>query len=181
MAEPITVSEAAAFLRLDGSPIPEQDFVSGLIVAARKAAENYLNRTIVERSRTIFLDTFTPVIDLPDGDVTSVDEVRYIDTNGAVQTVSNYILNENRLTPAYGETWPETRAQIGAVTIIYTAGYTPEGSPPEDTTPEPIKQAMYLMIGDMYDNREAVSQGNEYRMNPTVQNLLFPYRIDLGV
>jgi hypothetical protein len=77
------------------------------------------------------------------------------------------------LTPAYGESWPATRAQLGAVNITYTAGYT--------AVPEPIIQAMYLMIGDMYDNREAVSQGNEYRANPTACNLLYPYRIDLGV
>ena len=182
MDEPITIAEAAIFLRLDDdSPIPEQDLIEGMIKAARIAAEKFLNRSIVSEEKTLSLDAFSPIIDLPDGDVSSVDQVAYIDTDGNSQTVGDYILSENRLTPAYGEKWPSTRAQLGAVTITYTAGYLPTGSPPEDSTPEPIKQAIYLMIGDYYENREAGSQGNEYRINPTAESLLFPYRLDLGV
>jgi len=183
MAEPITVTQAAGFLRLDTgtSPLPELDLIEGIIIAARKAAENFLNRTIVERQRVMVLDAFATVIELLNGDVSSVDTVAYVDTNGADQTVSSYILSDNRLTAAYGASWPDTRDQLGAVTITYTAGYTPIGSPAEDSTPENIVQAIYLMIGDMYDNREAVSQGGEYRINPTAENLLFPDRIDLGV
>ena len=120
------------------------------------------------------------MIDLPFGDVSSVDTIAYIDTDGNSATVSSHILSENRVTAAFGETFPATQVQIGAVTITYTAGYTPTGSPLADTTPENIVQAIYLMIGDMFDNREAVAQGQEYRINPTAENLMFPDRIDLG-
>lgn len=186
MAEPITASEAAVFLRLDGagdSPIPEESFLNGLILAARLAAENFLNRTITERARTLVLDAFLPIIPLPDGTVISVDTVAYVDSDGADQTVAaeNYLLSEDRLTPAFGEVWPDTRAQLGAVTITYTAGYADINSPPENGTPQNIVQAMYLMIGDMYDNRESGSQGNAYQINPTQVNLLVPDRIDMGV
>ena len=185
MSEPITAAEAAVFLRLDGasdSPTPEEDFLNGLILAARLAAENYLNRTITVRQRTLILDAFPPfVIPLPDGDVISVDTIAYVDTDGADQTVSSFILSEDRLTPAFGETWPPTQAQIGAVTITYTAGYADINSPPENGTPENIVQSMYLIIGDMYENREAGAQGSVYQINPAQKALLDPDRIDMGV
>lgn len=192
MAEPISASEAAVFLRLDGatdSPTPELTFLEALIEASRQAAENFLNRTIAERTRILELDNFvlrdsglvSEIIPLPFGDVSSVDSISYIDSAGDPQTVTEFILSENRVSPAFGETWPDTQVQIGAVTITYTAGYTPTDSPVTDTTPKAIVQAMFLMIGDMYDNREAVAQGSVYQINPTVMNLLQPYRIDMGV
>ena len=184
MAEPITVAEAAEHLRLDTgtSPIPEFDKIERTIIAARKAAENFLNRTIVVRTRTEILDAFTTVINLPNGDVSSIDSISYIDSNGDAATVGNWILSEDRLTAAYGESWPATRDQLGAVTITYTAGYAPTGSPAEDTTPEDIVEAMLEIIAGMYDNRDSVSQSSApYQINSTTENLLFPYRIDLGV
>ncbi len=186
MAEPITASEAAVFLRLDGagdSPTPEEFLMNSLILAARLAAENFLNRTITVRTRILVLDAFIPIIPLPDGTVITVDEVAYVDTDGVAQTVAteNYLLSEDRLTPAFGETWPDTRAQLGAVTITYTAGYADINSPPENGTPENIVRAMYLMINNMYENRESVAQGSVYQINPTQTNLLMPDRIDMGV
>lgn len=179
MSEPVTTTEAAEHLRLDTStsPLPEQATLSRLITAARQAAENYLNRTIVERTRYLYLDAFTPVIELPFGDVSIVDEIRYIDTDGMSQTVVDNILSQDRLTPDYGQEWPDTRDQIGAVTITYTAGYNDISNP----VPDAIKQAILLSVGDMYDNREAVSQGSDYKLNPTVVSLLHPYRINQGI
>lgn len=174
MSEPISVSEAAVFLRLDGtSPIPDEALITSIITAARLAAENYLNRTIMERSRVLTLDFFTTVIELPYGDVSDIVSIEYVDTDGADQTVAEYVLSENRLTAAYGEEWPSTRAQLGAVTITYTAGYT--------AVPENITQAMYLMIADMYDVRNPVIVGSSIAESPTLVNLLIPDRVDMGV
>ena len=185
MTELITVTEAVKFLHLDDttSPVDEQDMIVDIIIAARQHAENFLNRTIVERERTLVLDAFATVIELLNGDVSSVDEIAYVDSNGDDATVDDHILSKNRLTAAHGADWPVARDQLGAVTITYTAGYTPTGdSPAVNPTPKPIIRAMYLMIGDMFDNREAVSQSfATYKINPTTENLLFPYRIDLGV
>ena len=191
MSEPITAAEAAEFLRLDGagdSPTPELATMERLIEAARATAEDFLNRTVTERTRTLILDDFvsrdnglvSQIIPLPFGDVSSVDSISYVDADGATQTVASHILSENKLSPAFGESWPATRAQIGAVTITYTAGYADINSPPENGTPKPIVQAMYLIIGGMYDERESVTQGSAYQVNPATERLLMPYRIDMG-
>lgn len=176
MTEPITVLEAADYLRLDvdTSPIPEQDQVSRLIISAREAAENFTNRTIATRERSETYDVFNTVIHLPDGDVSSIVSIAYIDTDGNSQTVADWILSKNRLTAAFGESWPPIRLQLGAVTITYNTGYA------DDTVPEPIVQAMYLMISDSYDNRTGLFTTGAITPNPAVENLLFPYRIDLG-
>lgn len=180
MSEPLNAEQVADFLRLD-KPVQNIEFLDGLILAARVAAENYLNRTITERSRTLILDKFVPIIDLPFGDVSAIVSISYVDSDGADQTVSSWILSENRLTPAFNETWPTTRAQLGAVTITYTAGYPDINSPPENSTPQNIVHAMYLMIGDMYENREGLAQGSAYQVNPSQINLMQPDRIDMGV
>lgn len=53
---------------------------------------------------------------------------------------------------------------------------------PPDPVPNPILAAQLLIIGDMYENREAGAVGvtGGYSVNPTVENLLYPYR-RLGV
>ena len=43
------------------------------------------------------------------------------------------------------------------------------------TVPSPIKAATLLMIGDLYENREAQSD-RPFNRNPTYRNLLDPYR-----
>ena len=194
MSEPITAAEAAEFLRLDGasdSPTPELALMNRLIEAARVAAENFMNRSVTAGTRTLVLDDFTSrdsgvvssTIPLPFGDVSTVDSISYVDDDGATQTVSSHILSENQLTPAFGETWPSTRSQIGAVTITYTAGYADINSPAENGTPKPIVQAMYLILDGMYEVREETAQGavGAYHVNPVVERLLMPYHIDMGI
>lgn len=54
-----------------------------------------------------------------------------------------------------------------------------EESPPSPV-PTAVKQAILLIIGDFYENREA--QGDkQYYANPAVQNLLHFHRLDIGV
>lgn len=182
MNDILTVSQVAEYLRLDTtvSPLEETALLQGFVDAATDYCENYLNRTIVQKQLKLTLYKFKPIIYLPFGDVSSVDTIQYIDNNGNTQQVTSYILSENHLTPAYNEVWPNTRRQLGSVTILYTAGYDLSSSPP-DKVPDAIIQAMYLLIGDMYDNRTAQTVKDNFNINPAVFNLLTPYRIDMGI
>ena len=60
----------------------------------------------------------------------------------------------------------------------------PEGSPvggsPSAAVPEPVRHAVKMIVGDLYENREAGGEATMH-INPTCQRLLFPYRIELGV
>ena len=43
-----------------------------------------------------------------------------------------------------------------------------------------VKAAALLIVGDLYENRESQSE-KELKANATVERLLFPYRVDMGI
>lgn len=47
--------------------------------------------------------------------------------------------------------------------------------------PGSVRAALLLIIGDLYENREAAYVGVSYAVNPTVERLLHFYRVGLGV
>lgn len=51
---------------------------------------------------------------------------------------------------------------------------------PATNPPASVKQAVLLVIGDLYANREAVGD-KTYNVNPTVQNLLHFHRLEIGL
>jgi len=48
------------------------------------------------------------------------------------------------------------------------------------TVPAPVKAAAFLIVGDLYENREAGSD-KDIKQNPAVMNLLYPYRVGVGI
>jgi hypothetical protein len=51
----------------------------------------------------------------------------------------------------------------------------------EDVFPASVQAAVLLIVGDLYENREAVVTGTIVARNPTVDRLLHMYRVGLGV
>lgn len=47
--------------------------------------------------------------------------------------------------------------------------------------PDDIKAAAFLIIGDLYENREAKIVGSQVVENSAVMNLLYPYRVEIGI
>lgn len=152
--EPVTLAEAKLHLRVDGTD--EDTLIGGLISAAREACEDRIEGTIPVTAWQLTLDAFPDAIKLPRGPVVSVDSVKYLDSSGVEQTLSppDYLVDTastpGYIVPAYGKTWPETREQINAVTVDYTAGAA--------TAAHALKAWMLLAIGDMYLNREGSSE-----------------------
>lgn len=48
------------------------------------------------------------------------------------------------------------------------------------STPASIKAAAFLIVGNLYENREGAGK-DEIKDNPAVKSLLFPYRKQMGV
>lgn len=150
--EPITLSDAKAHLRVDGSD--EDALITAAISAARQDCEQRLDRSIAPTTLALVLDAFPAgAIRLPRGPVTAVTSIVYRDTVGALQTLSaaNYSLDDAQIDgwvlPAYDYDWPSTRDQANAVTITYTAGYA--------SAPAIVRQWLLLRIGTLYQFREA--------------------------
>ncbi len=69
---------------------------------------------------------------------------------------------------------PALDPEKGFVEVTFTAGY---GAAAADV-PAPIRQAIHLMVGDMYRFTEtaALVQSSEIKMSATVNSLISPYR-----
>mgnify|MGYP001579719481 FL=1 len=168
--EVITRAEARLHLKIDSDQTADDALIDLLTTAAREDAEDFCNRCFVYSTWELRLDEFPSraynEILLPRPPLISVNSVKYIDANGATQTLGsdNWYVDAKsepaRLRPAYGLAWPATRAQMNAVTVSYLAGYPPieAGSPLDTTTnvPAAAKAAVKLILGHLYANREAV-------------------------
>jgi uncharacterized phiE125 gp8 family phage protein len=179
MAEPVTLFEAKTHLRLEASgSLPDgydDEYILSLITAARTAAENYLEKSLVVITRDLLIDEFPScVIQLPMGPVTSITSIKYIDFNGVEQTLSSSVYSlfthdgADLISTKYGQMWPSTRTEPNAVRIKYVAGYT--------DVPAPVKHAIKLLITDYYENRQGKTEGQLY-VNEAVKNLLTPYKM----
>jgi uncharacterized phiE125 gp8 family phage protein len=169
-------------LRIDG--IEDDANIAASVKAAAAYVINLLGRSIITVSYELTLDSFAAKIYLPNPPLISIDSVKYDDSEGNEQTLAatEYEAGyENGL--AYMQAtpnaaWPEldsTKA-LQRVRVAYTAGYGEQESVPED-----IRQAMLLLIGDYYENREAQFVGVTPSVNQTVDRLLTTHRLTMGV
>jgi uncharacterized phiE125 gp8 family phage protein len=180
--EPVSLAEARLHLGIHSSLTADDSMITTLIKVARQSVENYLNRAICTQTITLKIDNFPAFINLPRLPVQSITSITYIDEDGVASAFTDYLANlsgvySNIIEPAYGYSWPSTRYVSGAVTVVYVAGWgNPSDSP--DPIPMPIKQAILLMLGSMYANRENEVVGVSVSELPiNIRWLLNPYRL----
>lgn len=172
--EPISRTEAKNYLKVSNTD--DDSLIDALIVAARQMVEHYCNIALIDQTITEYYNGFPPSMAqaylwLTVGNVTAISFVKYKDGNGDTQTlstslyVSDFYNYPARVGLSDGSTYPTTRNELNVVWIEYTAGF---GSAASDV-PDLIKQAMYLIIGDMYENRsdykKTMPQASEVLLN----------------
>jgi len=197
--EPVSLEEARTHCRV--TQTDEDGLLAGYIMAARVFAETNTRTIFAQQTFDCTYDYYWPCnrnldngyvyevfnsyltgygysrIELPVYPVSSVNSVKYLDSNGVQQTLdpSQYLVSLDGpvafIDPAYGVTWPTPRCQVATVTVRVVAGF---GTLPSDT-PETIRQAMLMMIEHFYDNRSAVS-GDVAEMPLGVEALLSTQR-----
>ena len=194
--EPVSTAEAKSHLRVDSSD--DDTLIAALVTAARQhldGRDGWLNRALVTQTWDLHLAAFpdatrgnpAAAIRVPLPPLQSVTSISYIDAAGATQTLAGAgytvsgvgALGPGAIEPSYGNSWPATRDVPEAVTVRFVAGYA-SGESPEDASavPQPVKQAILLLVGHWYANREAVNVGNIVSELPmAVEALLAPYRV----
>jgi uncharacterized phiE125 gp8 family phage protein len=187
--EPITLAEARSHLRIEafGSPLahPDDAQITMMITAAREWCEQYTSRALAAQTIEMAMDSFPDEIELPLVPTNSITSVTYSDTANATQTLSNtvYLLDDyskpNKLALTLNSKWPSTSEVTNNIKIRMAVGNSPT------TLPYPIKAAMLLLIGSLYENRQEDLQSSSratFNSLPLgVYNLLQPYRLALGV
>lgn len=177
--EPVSLAEARAHCRV--TPDEDDALLAGYILAARQHVEVHTRRALMQQTWDLTIDDAWPdIITVPRPPLVSVVSVSYLDTTGVLQVLpaDQYLVSvggiEGRISPAYGQSWPSVRRQLDAITVRFTCGY---GTNPGDV-PNPLRQAMLLLVGHWYENRETVVLGTIATELPlSVKALLFPYRV----
>ncbi len=192
--EPVSLAEAKQHLRVDGG---DDDLLIGsLIIAARQAAETKTGRQLITARWKLVLDAFPGprmqsassvsfglpghAILLAKCPVQEVVRIEYLDMNGTTQVMpaSDYVLDAAcepaRITPVFGKTWPPTLPQMGAVSVIFDAGYGAASS-----VPEGLKSWIKLRVGSLYGHREEMSVLSRGRIDPLpfVDGLLDGFKV----
>jgi uncharacterized phiE125 gp8 family phage protein len=147
------------------------DDLEAALAAAHAYAQHYCGVSIGSQTLELALDEFpNGGIQLPQGPVTSVTSVTYVDTTGDTQTVSSgaYSLDDYSnppwLLPAAGTDWPATYAAANAVKVRYVAGAA--------TIDGAVAQALRLLAGLYFDNRNAADKGQMFEVPFGVKALL---------
>lgn len=172
--EPVALCDAKEHLRVSGSD--DDVYISELITQARQVAENLTGRVIAKQQFRAVFDAFPCEIELPRVELITVDLFEYVDTAGATQTQSAYVIRKNtvsaKLIPAYSTSWPSTEAGYDKVTIEFTAGYE------NASVPGDIQAAIKLIVGELYMNREDSIQGVSVApVSLSSKSLLAPYKV----
>lgn len=178
MAEPITLAEAKAHLRVVSAD--DDAYITGLIVAARMMVEGRTQRALVVTTESVAMSAFPPVIELPRTPYKEVLQIAYLDDSDVWQEVDQSVYRVNtytvpvQITLDYEQSWPTVTPRAAAIVVSYEAGYTDPA-----IVPAPLKQWMLLAIGAMFENREQIAAGVEiYAIPESFMGLLWqPYMV----
>ena len=160
---PVTIAEAKAQCRIDIDD--ENDLIYDFIGAATERVQLAARRTLMTTVYDLFFDAwprFPISLGLPP--VVSVTGIYYTEEDVAEATwaATNYAVNTNsepaRIVYKRNASTPSvTLEPVNAVRIRHTAGYGSTTS----AVPDRYRQAIRMLIGHYYENREAllVAQG----------------------
>lgn len=159
-SEPLTAAEARAALNIDGTD--HDTLLTSLLLAAREQVEAECGIALITQTHKYRASLLCgSYFVLPRAPVSAITSITYTDTNGDTQTLSTSVYRSAlyglspRVELAYGQSWPSQREQVGGVVVTATAGYGAASA-----VPQPIKQAMLLMVGEWFANRENTNVGN---------------------
>jgi uncharacterized phiE125 gp8 family phage protein len=173
--EVLAQADVKRHLRVDH--LDDDVLIDSLIIAARQYVEQGYNRALLPQTLAMKLDSFplrTNVIYIPRAPLTAVTSITYFDVANISRTLAatNYDVDvdsyRGRVSLAFANFWPPTYYRPNAVTVNFTAGYADAAS-----VPAPIKQAMLLLISDMYENRGSIVTGTtSSQIELTVRHLM---------
>lgn len=176
---PVSLAEAKVHLRVTHAD--DDAYITALIDAATRhldARHGILNRALITQSWTLRIGGFPAcwpyAIELPFPPLLTVGAVKYLDPDGAEQTLAGteYTVETSqfvgRILLGYGKSWPAIRCVPGAVRIDFTVGFGPSAT----DVPMPIRQAMLMFIAHLYEIRSTDADAPR-----AIDALVAPFRL----
>lgn len=177
--EPVSLGEAKDHLIVEHNE--DDPVIYSMISAARRHVEARCNRVLVRQKWRIYLDNQLQDFKLEPFEVQEVEQIQYVDIDGATQTVSSSVytvdIPRQCVYEAYAQTWPDARWQENAAWADVWAGEYKTSDSPVDITahiPEDLKSVIKLMVTDLYENRGKSSETQLFN-NDTYDALLAPH------
>jgi uncharacterized phiE125 gp8 family phage protein len=178
-AEPVTLAEARAWLRLDGTD--EDALVTTLVAAARIHVESTTGRALLTQSWRVVLDCW-PIdrsVMLPVAPLQTLTEIRAYDEGGDASTIAlaqfqaeTAVAPARLLLPPSVGGMPALRQRLG-IEIDYVAGYGDDGS----DVPADLRQALLVLVAHWFEHRDAVITAGSGAVIPEgFDRMLTPYR-----
>jgi uncharacterized phiE125 gp8 family phage protein len=180
--EPLTLDQVKAHLRVDRTD--EDTLISSYLTAARQYCEDVCGRAFMTQTWDLWLQQW-PAGDrifLPKPPIQSVTYVQYTDLTETTTAVdpSTYVVNTAgdlaEVVLRFGLIWPPTPLSPSRpVNVRLVTGYGNASA-----VPVPITQAILLLVGHWYANRESVvtdARVQSVRVDDTVDALLARYRM----
>lgn len=181
---PVTLAEAKIHLRVTHNA--EDGHIQSLIGAATDWAQTYMRRILVATTVGHTLTCFpSDALQLPGGIVTAVNDIKYRDPDGIVQTLTGptsqtpgtdyqEALDDDEIAfvfPAIDGSWPASqRGARNAVVVEYQVGW-----PTINDVPESIREAIRFKIADFFTIRDTIDAGSKSQLLSVAENLLDPY------
>ena len=151
--------------------------IHGLIKTARGFIETEMRGLVLMPQSWLQTEIeFNDKIELGLMPVSSIDSVSYLDDDGAEQTLSPSVYELDNsggiayMRLAYDQEWPDTLTRYDAVKITMTAGHASA-----DDVPPQIKTACLLIVGHLYENREATTPIKLNELPFGVRAFISPY------
>lgn len=172
--EPLSLTDVRAHLRIDTAA--DDRLLAALVLAARDACENFLDRALIQQTWRLTLDDWprrraapwwdgvrdgalcdvlgtTRAITLPKG-LLGVTTVRTFDAAGAPTTfaAANYLVSpgrNGRIVLMPGAAWPRPGRVADGIEIDFTAGF---GAAAADV-PQAIRTGLAIVVAHLFEHR----------------------------
>lgn len=155
LLEPVSLALAKQHVRLEQDEDFDDATLAAYIAAARRWTEGHARRSWINRTMGYALDQWPDekFIVLPYGPVSSILSLTYTDEDDVEHTVpaGDYYLAPRTDRLILKQAWPPAALRAAeAIEVQYVAGYGPAAS----DVPAEVVQAMLLLVGAYYENRE---------------------------
>lgn len=174
LVEPVVLADMKAFLRIETND--EDALLNSLIKTARDQVERLIGRTLIRR-----IMVYTgPVpngacLSIPRPPLLSINSIRLYDgDNNEVEVPTadfkvNTKIEPGELVLEAAQTWAGYLSGANTIEIKFVAGYGDTA----DEVPLPIRQAIMLIVANLYEHRDTADQPLVPMM---ADALLMPYR-----
>ena len=184
--EPITIDDLKNDIKVDADLTADDALIRALGIAARRMAESIQNRALITQTLELALDGWPDgnTLEIPRPPLQSVASIKYYDEDDTERTfdAGSYLVDTysepGRVVLKTGQSWPDGELRpANGVIVHFVAGY----GDVESQVPETTVQALRLLVGHWYENREAVSSTGAIPKEVPfgVMSLLWLDRVDI--